>query len=135
MRLGEEKATIFVSDRDMARLRALVDRHDDGTELLAEELDRAIVLPQDRMPPSVVTMRSRVAFEDQETGRRREAQLVYPGEADPRSAKISILAPVGTALLGLSVGDSIAWPLPRRTAILRVVEVLYQPEAAGDVHL
>lgn len=136
-----QEARIFVSHDDLARLRALVDRHLQGpqqaaAEMLEAELDRAIVLPQDQVPPDVVTMRSRVVFEDLGTGKRREAELVYPEEADVAQARISVLAPVGTALLGLSQGDSISWPLPGgRTTTLRIVSVVYQPEAAGDLHL
>jgi regulator of nucleoside diphosphate kinase len=73
---------------------------------------------------------------DEETGRQWEMMLVYPDEADPGSSKISILAPVGVAVLGLKVGDRIEWPLPNgRSALLHVLELLYQPEAAGDLHL
>ncbi len=107
-----------------------------AAEQLELELDRAVVVPQDQIPPDVVTMRSRILFEDLETGRRREATLVYPEESDVDQSRISILAPVGVAVLGLKVGDTIEWPLPNaRRARLRIVEVLYQPEAAGDFHL
>jgi regulator of nucleoside diphosphate kinase len=126
---------------DMARLQAVVERHLEGSraaaaEQLELELDRALVTPQDQIPPDVVTMRSRIHFEDLETGRRREATLVYPEEANIDQSMISILAPVGLAVLGLKVGDIIEWPLPNaRLARLRILEVLYQPEAAGHFHL
>jgi regulator of nucleoside diphosphate kinase len=126
---------------DMARLQAVVERHLEGSraaaaEQLELELDRALVTPQDQIPPDVVTMRSRIHFEDMETGRRREATLVYPEEANIDQSMISILAPVGLAVLGLKVGDIIEWPLPNaRLARLRILEVLYQPEAAGHFHL
>jgi regulator of nucleoside diphosphate kinase len=132
---------VRVTAEDMARLRAIVERHLEGSraaaaELLELELDRAVVVPQDQLPPDVVTMRSRILFEDLETGRRREATLAYPDEANIDQSLISILAPVGQAVLGLKVGDVIEWPLPKaRLARLRIVEVLYQPEAAGDFHL
>jgi regulator of nucleoside diphosphate kinase len=78
-------------------------------------------------------MNSRVRFVDEESNRESEVTLVFPGQADVESDRISVLAPVGSALLGLSVGDSIHWPLPNaRTRQLRVIAVTYQPEAAGD---
>ncbi len=132
---------VRITAEDMARLRAVVERHLEGSraaaaEQLELELDRAAVVPQDQIPPDVVTMRSRILFEDLETGRRREATLVYPDEANIDQSMISILAPVGQAVLGLKVGDVIEWPLPNaRLARLRIMEVLYQPEAAGDFHL
>jgi regulator of nucleoside diphosphate kinase len=132
---------LSITAEDMAKLRSVVERYLEGSrasaaEQLELELDRAVVVPQREIPPDVVTMRSRILFEDVETGRRREATLAYPDEADMEQSRVSILAPVGLALLGLRVGDTIEWPLPQaRRARLRIMEVLYQPEAAGDFHL
>ncbi|MFY0577487.1 nucleoside diphosphate kinase regulator [Cystobacter fuscus] len=130
-----------VTAEDLQRLRAVVDRHLDGAlaaaaEQLDGELERAVVEPQDQIPPDVVTMRSRILFEDLDTGRRREATLVYPEEANIEQSKLSVLAPAGLAVLGLKKNDIIEWPLPnaRRTRF-RIVEILYQPEASGDFHL
>ena len=130
---------IILGNADVARLRAVVEWHLSGrdreaAERLEAELDRAIVVPQREVPPEIVTMDSRVVFEDAETGRRREITLCYPREADPARGRISILAPVAAALLGLRAGDSIEWPMPDcRKATLRIASVVYQPEAAGDV--
>ena len=132
---------LCITAEDMARLRTIVERALEGSraaaaEQLELELDRARVVPQGQIPHDIVTMRSRILFEDLETGRRREATLVYPEEASMDQSKVSILAPVGLAVLGLKVGDTIQWPLPHaRLARLRILEVLYQPEAAGDFHL
>lgn len=132
---------LHITTEDMERLRTIVERALESSraaaaEQLELELDRAVVVPQEQVPPDVVTMRSRFHFEDVETGRRREATLVYPEEASMDQSRVSILAPVGLALLGLKVGDMIEWPLPNaRLARLRILEVLYQPEAAGDFHL
>ncbi|WNG27368.1 nucleoside diphosphate kinase regulator [Cystobacter fuscus] len=133
--------TVRVTAEDLQRLRAVVDRHLDGAlaaaaEQLDGELERAVVESQDQIPPDVVTMRSRILFEDLDTGRRREATLVYPEEADIEQSKLSVLAPAGLAVLGLKKNDIIEWPLPnaRRTRF-RIVEILYQPEASGDFHL
>lgn len=115
----------IITHNDFLVLRSLADsRH------LADELDKADVVDPARVPPNVVTMNSRVRFEDQATGTTREITVVLPRDADFVKGKISVLAPVGTALLGLAENQSIEWPFPdgsqRR---LRVLEVVYQPEA------
>lgn len=115
---------LFVSLNDFARLRKLV-----GDHPLADELERAIVVPSDRIQKDIVTMHSRVIYLDESTGATREVELVYPDEADPMAGKVSVLAPVGSALLGLSVGQSIDWEFPTGEAHrLRVERVLFQPE-------
>ena len=96
---------------DYSQLRGLARDHAPHEEL-SDELDRAIVVLLERMPADVVTMRSRCIYLDESTGSVREVELVYPEEADPEQGKISVLAPVGSALLGLAVGQSIDWELP-----------------------
>ena len=94
---------------------------------------RAKVVPRDKIPKDVVTMNSRVIFENETTGEQREVTLVYPGSADIDAGRISVLVPVGTALLGLRVGQSIDWELPGgKKQRYRIVEVPFQPEAAGE---
>lgn len=127
---------IFLTQNDMDRLLQLVDAYPGQRfEKLESELVRAKVVPREKMPKDAVTMNSRVVFEDETTGERREITLVYPGSADIDAGKISVLVPVGTALLGLRVGQSIDWQLPggekRR---YRIVAVPFQPEAAGEPH-
>lgn len=135
---SEAVPPIFVTEENHRRLMKLCDSHGDGAlagavEQLELELERAEVVEPRAIPPDVVTMRSKVVFEDVETRQWREAELVYPEEADIESSKISVLAPVGMALLGLSRGQSIRWPMPgARTRTLRVVNVVYQPEAAAS---
>ncbi len=130
---------VIVGSGDLARLRAVVEWHLSGrdreaAERLEAELDRAIVIPQEDLPPEIVTMDSCVVFEDVEAGRTREITLCYPREADPARGRISILAPVATALLELRVGDSIEWPMPdHRKATLRITSVLSQPDAAIEL--
>lgn len=130
-----------ITAQDMKRLRNVVERYAEGrlgpaAESLELELDRARVVPQERIPSDVLTMRSRVLCADLESGKQRELVLVYPEEADPSEGKVSVLAPVGLALLGLRVGDTIRWPMPRgRDATLELLEVRYQPEAAGAFEL
>lgn len=92
---------------------------------LQDELDRADVLPSSDVPNDVVTMHARVLYQDESTGERRYVTLVYPDESDVRAGRISVLAPVGSALLGLSAGQAIDWEFPdgaRRR--LRVEEVV-----------
>lgn len=131
---------IQVTEADYERLQRLIDAWSDNrdsaaTEALADELERAEVLPAERIGGNVVTMNSRVVFEDQRTGDKREVCLVYPHESDVERGRISVLAPIGSALLGLAVGQTINWPLPGGQAKrLRIVEVTYQPEQGGDLH-
>lgn len=132
-----EQAAVFISQEDHLKLSALlVHSRSEVAELLEEELDRAEVLPQRDVPPDVVTMNSSIRFKDTESGAESEITLVYPQDADPANRRVSILAPVGAAVLGLRVGASIEWPVPDgRIRRLQITSVLYQPEAAGDWHL
>jgi regulator of nucleoside diphosphate kinase len=127
---------IYLTQTDMDRLLALIDAYPGKRfDQLERELLRAKVVPSDEIPHDVVTMNSRVLFENETTGKRREVTLVYPGMADIDAGRISILVPVGTALLGLRVGQSIDWELPAgEKQRYRIVALPYQPEAAGDPH-
>jgi len=110
---------------DYVRLREIVGEHD-----LADELDRAIVVSSERIPNDVVTMNTRLIYADENAETSREVELVFPGDADPLSGRVSVLAPVGCALLGLRVGQSIDWNLPNgRRHRLRVERILYQPQS------
>jgi regulator of nucleoside diphosphate kinase len=127
---------IYISESDLRQLYALIDQHGDvrnGTaaERLAGELDRAIVVAAEQLPADVVTMHSRVTFEDVRTGGVRQVVLVYPWSADPSAGRLSVLAPIGAALLGLQVGDTIEWPLPGdRTTEIRILSVAQPPRGA-----
>lgn len=129
-----ELPQLFLTPNDMDRLLKLVDAHPGkGLEKLESELVRANVVPRGEIPGDVVTMNSRVVFENETTGERREVTLVYPGNADIDAGRISVLVPIGTALLGLRVGQSIDWILPGgETQRFRIVDVPFQPEAAGE---
>ena len=101
---------------------------------LQRELDRARIVEPNEVPPEVVTMNSTIRFVDETSKAESELTLVYPVTAGAPGT-VSVLAPVGSALLGLSVGQTISWPMPGgRTAELRVLEVLRQPEAMGEFH-
>ncbi len=133
--------TIFVTVQDMERLRKLLPdpRRSPGVPAhlkdLAGELDRAQTIASREVPPDVITMNSRVRLLDLDTGDEETYTLVFPQDADISQNRISVLAPIGTGMLGYGVGDVFEWPVPGGTRRLRVVEVLYQPEAAGDYDL
>ena len=129
-----EAPQIYLTHDDMDRLLQLIESYPGKRfDRLEGELLRAKVVPREKIPEDVVTMNSRVVFENETTGVRREITLVYPGMADIDQGKICILVPVGTALLGLRVGQSIDWELPGgEKHRYRIVGVPYQPEAAGE---
>ncbi|MBW8367532.1 MAG: nucleoside diphosphate kinase regulator [Arenimonas sp.] len=129
---------ITLSSLDVSRLESLLEapefRDSPAAVALGEEIGRATVLPPERMPANVVTMNSTVDCVDDITGDTHPITLVYPSDADAAVGKVSVLAPVGTALLGLSVDQQIDWQGPGgRPLRLRVVAIRYQPEAAGDL--
>ena len=104
-----------------------------GVETLEEILDLARVVEPGDVPSNVVTMNSRVLFKDLRTQESGTVTIVYPSEADPARGMISVLSPVGAALLGESEGREVELPLPRgQSRRIRIASVLYQPEAQGD---
>lgn len=109
------KPTIMLSTTDLARLEHLLSQlppHSPEVELLEQELERAIVVKPAEMPPDRVTMNSRVQFSVGNPSQSQTLTLMYPKDLDSSGEKISILAPVGSAMLGLAQGDEIAWPTP-----------------------
>jgi regulator of nucleoside diphosphate kinase len=128
------KPTIYVTDKDLEQLIELSEATPSETaRLLEDELFRANIVAQKDIPNDVVTMNSLVRFADLETDELREISLVFPQNQDAHSNRVSVLSPVGAALLGLRVGESISWPMLKgKTKKLFVKEVLYQPEASGD---
>ena len=130
---------IVVSSRDFNRLEQLLDspalRRHPAAIALMDELNRAEVLPPDQIPEGVVTMHSTVECEDELAGERHTLTLVYPHESNVDTGHVSVLAPVGSALLGLSIGQSIDWSAPDgRKLRLRVTSIHYQPEANGNLN-
>jgi regulator of nucleoside diphosphate kinase len=126
-----ERPSLYLTQDDLERLSDLLEAQGDRFAKLEGELARAVVVSREEIPRDVVTMNSRVVFENETTGERREVTLVYPREADIDAGKISVLVPVGTALLGLRVGQSIDWELPSgEKHRYRVIDVPYQPESA-----
>ncbi len=135
----QARPEIVVSSLDVDRLFALMDslpgQSFAGRDALEDELARATVVEPREVPPSVVTMNSTVRFMVESTQKVFELTLVYPKDVDPGGKTISILAPVGSALLGLAEGDVIDWPKPDGGELrVRIEEILYQPERAGEFH-
>ncbi len=134
----QQKPDIMLSSLDIARLEHLLSRlppHSPEVELLEQELDRAVIVEPDEMPPDRVTMNSTVQFSVGLSSQPQTFTLVYPKDLDQSGEKISVLAPVGSAILGLAVGDEIAWPTPADPAQkIRINAIVYQPEQAGDLH-
>jgi len=133
------KPKIVISSLDADRLDSLLeslpsDAFPGKAELLAE-LERAEVVEPQAIPPTVVTMNSTVRFKVLSTSQEFEMTLVYPKDVDGSGKTISILAPVGSALLGLSQGDEIEWPKPGGGVLqVRIESVIYQPERTGEYH-
>ena len=136
-------SVIWLTDQDYKRLKDVLDLHVRQTRTLASELqslenllDFARVVRSDEVPQDVVTMNSQVQFRDLGTGDEDRVTITYPAEADPSAGRISVLSPVGTALVGATEGQEIELPLPhgnRRN--IRIESVIYQPEAQGHFAL
>lgn len=104
---------VFISEGDNARIRSCLEKASgEAAELLRQELDSAIVLPDHELPANVVNMGAGVTFRDLESGESSRCTLVYPHQADAAVGQVSVLAPVGAALIGLAEGEVIAWPVP-----------------------
>lgn len=133
------KPKIVISSLDADRLDSLLESLPSdafpGKAELLEELGRAEVVEPQAIPPTVVTMNSTVSFRVLSTSQEFEMTLVYPKDVDGSGKTISILAPVGSALLGLSQGDEIEWPKPGGGVLqVRIESVIYQPERTGEYH-
>jgi regulator of nucleoside diphosphate kinase len=127
---------IIVTTQDFERLQRLVAcTSSSAAERLDAELARARLVAQTDVPADVVTMNSDVIYEDAASGERRSVRLVYPKDAEAARGWVSVLAPVGSALLGLRQGQTIDWRVPRGTRRLRVLAVPYQPESHGHFAL
>jgi regulator of nucleoside diphosphate kinase len=127
---------IIITRQDLDRLQHLIgDGASPALDRLDAELTRAAVVEPQAVPADVVTMNSDVVYEDIDSGVQRTVRIVYPPDADAALGRISVLAPIGSALLGLRVGQAIEWPTPGGMRQVRVVRVEYQPERAGDYEL
>lgn len=137
-----ERPDIVITEFDRTRLKAILEssafqsgRDREHLVDLAKELEKAVVIKPDQVPADVITMNSKVRVRDMQSGELKDYTLVFPHQADITQDKISVLAPIGTALLGYRTGAVIELAVPGGTRVLKVESVLYQPEASGDFHL
>ena len=136
------KNKIYITEFDMKRLKGLIkfakERWDKKVSQylreLDEELDRAEIVKPEEIPTDVVTMNSTFRLHDLDSGEEFVYTLVFPARADSASGEISVLAPLGTAVLGYRVGDTINWETPAGLKRLKVKKIIYQPEARGNYH-
>jgi len=139
---AEQHRQIVITEFDLERLQELIEemqeqpsRDNRYLDELSEELLRAEVVAPEEIPPQVITMNSRVRLQDLDSKAELEYTLVFPPEANLDQGKISVLAPVGLAMIGYRVGETISWKVPAGLKRLKVKKILYQPEAAGDFHI
>ena len=133
---------IYITLQDRQRLtfmleNALAGPHRDAAFLkeLARELAIAETVDPKAVPADVVTMNSRVVVQDVQTGETSEYTLVFPEQADVAQGRLSVVSPIGTAILGYAIGAQITWQTPGGPRQIRIAGLPYQPEAAGDFHL
>jgi len=133
---------IYITEYDMERLMTLIEgtrikarRNRENLDMLEKELLRGKLVSPENVPKDVVTMNSKVIIRDLENDELTTYDLVFPAEANISDNKVSVLAPLGMALLGYRIGDIIEWKMPSGVKKLQVKDVLYQPEAAGRFDL
>ena len=130
--------SIYITEADRKRLWPLIEsmkNSRDDIQALQAELELANVVTPAEIPPDVITMNSKARLLDLNTGQEETYTLVFPDKASIDDGRISVVAPVGTAMLGHRVGDEFEWEVPAGGVRFRVEKVLYQPEAAGHYHL
>ncbi len=135
--------TIQITFKDRDRILKLIDKEREFgrgrnkyfLEELEQELNRADIISSENIPHDTITMNSKVQLNDLDSGEETIYTLVYPEDADLNENKISVLAPIGTAILGFREGEVIDWKFPAGIAKLSVKKIIYQPESAGDYEL
>lgn len=130
---------IYVTEHDLGRLKKLLDElsdknHHEGFPIgeLTRELERGIVVSPKEVPENVITMNSRVLMRDMDSGKEVTCWLVFPDKIDAVKNPVSILSPLGTAMIGYKVGDIFSWKSPEGTKKMEVLDILYQPERVGN---
>lgn len=133
---------IYITNQDQQRLTDMLEEalarnsRDSGfLKELARELALAQAVDPKDVPADVVTMNSRVVLQDVESGERMEYTLVFPEKADIENGRLSVVSPIGTAILGYAKGDTLSWQTPGGPRKLKILDIPYQPEAAGDFTL
>lgn len=137
-----ENKPIYITEFDLDRLQKLLweaqstdYRKSEYLEKLQVEIRRAVVVSPQDIPSDVITMNSIVSLKDMDTGEEETYTLVFPEDSNLEQGKISVLAPIGTAMLGYKVGDVFEWSVPAGTRRLQVVKIIFQPEASGNYNL
>ncbi len=127
---------IIVNRRDYAKLRQIISLNPSPEnhylKKLEEELSNAMLVEPEQIPPDVVTMNTKVCFREIDESEEFVYTIVYPEDADLEQGKLSVLAPIGTALLGYRTGDRVSWKVPAGIKTFQVEKILYQPEADGN---
>ena len=131
---------VYITENDRIRLKKLISdalleglQSDKSFGELNREIEKAKVVDIKQLPGDVITMNSKILIQLGEN--EEEVTLVYPQEADLIENKISVLSPIGTAILGYREGDTVEWTVPSGVMEVKVKKILYQPEAAGDLDL
>lgn len=104
-------------------------------EKLLSELSKAEIVPSEKIDKDVVTMNSEIKLFFENTQKEQSFKIVYPQDANLKENKISIFSPIATALIGYKIGDEIEWIVPGGMTKIKIVDLIYQPEAAGDFDL
>ena len=131
---------IILSRLDYARIKKCINDAkksitDNEAESLLNELESAKIVEPGAIPPNVVTMNSVIKISFLKHKKQVQFQIVYPDQANLKENKISIFSPIATALIGYRTGDEIEWIVPAGLTKIRIDEIIYQPEAAGDFNL
>ncbi|MCC6259319.1 MAG: nucleoside diphosphate kinase regulator [Anaerolineales bacterium] len=134
-----ENKPIYLTEFDRERLQKLIVeaqstdyRKSEYLEKLRTEIARATIVSSQDIPGDVITMNSIVRLKDTDTKEEETYTLVFPEDSDLQQGKLSILAPIGTAMLGYKVGDIFEWKVPAGVRSLQIIEIIYQPESSGD---
>ena len=129
---------ITLTEMDYLRLNSLVEKNEFALEIeeLETEVESARILDFPEIPSDLITMNTVFRYHNLTDDKIEVMKIVYPHHSNSEEKKISVLAPLGTAFLGLREDDEIQWTFPDgKVKKLKVLEVLYQPEANGDLHL
>lgn len=122
-----------LTELDHVRLSKLLRRDAQAAQAMENLLDGCAVVPSRQVAADVATMGSQLLIADLATGRRSTLTLCYPDQAEPAVGLVSVLSPVGSALLGMAVGGVARWATPAGDEMAaELLAVLYQPEASGD---
>lgn len=134
-----EKKAIYITHHDLTRLRKLIHERSKGSrgeygsvKELEDELSRGIVVAPKNIPENVITMNSRVLLKDLDSGRTETYWLVFPDKVNAVKNPVSILSPLGTAMIGYKVGEVFDWESPSGRKQMEVLDILYQPERVGN---